>query len=100
MQSILADVFEESETTQTMIQTEHKGIIGLDQSHSSLLSELLAKPGWEVADFESVCSKYGILPAGAIETINTNAYEKFNEPLIEEGETIEINSAIAKEIKP
>ncbi len=100
VQSILADVFEDSDSTQPVICTEHQGVIGLDYSHSTLLLELLAKSGWNVADFESVCSRYGILPAGAIETINSKTYEKFNEPLIEEGETIEINPAIAKEIKP
>ena len=99
VQSILADVFAESEMTQSVIQMEPEGIIGLDSSHSSLLVELITKRQWNVGDFEYVCSKYGVLPAGAIEIINSRTYEIFDEPLIEEGDTIEINPTLAKEIK-
>jgi uncharacterized tellurite resistance protein B-like protein len=99
VQSILAEVFAEPECPQPAMQAEQIGLMGLDSSHSSLLQELLARPDWAVPEFESLCAKHGILPGGAIETINTKSYDSFNEPLIEEGDTIGINIIIAKELR-
>ena len=99
VQAILAEVFEETESTPPLPQYEQGGIIGLDGAHSALLLSLLDRPTWQHCDFESICAKYGVLPAGAIETINSKTFERYNDPLIEEGESIEINAELAKEIK-
>jgi len=99
VQAILAQVFEDIEPTSPLPQVKQAGIIGLDGAHSGLLLALLAKPIWQQDEFESMCAKCGVLPAGAIETINCKTFERYNDSLIEERESIEINAVLAKEIE-
>lgn len=100
VQAILAEVFEDTEPTSPLPQVKQAGIIGLDSAHSHLLLALLGKAIWQQEEFESMCAKCGVLPAGAIETINCKTFERYNDSLIEEGESIEINTVLAKEIEP
>jgi hypothetical protein len=99
VQSILAEVF--TNEAQQLVESipERDEVMGLDQSHSNLVKLLLEKSKWTKNEFESLCDNCGILPGGAIETINDNSYKKFNEGLIEEGDLIEINIDLMKEVK-
>jgi tellurite resistance protein len=99
VQVILAEVFGNEETQTITTESKHIGIIGLDSSHSKLLSLLLEKEKWDREEFHSICEKCEVLPEGAIETINSRSYEIFNDALIEEGEGYEISANLAKEIK-
>jgi tellurite resistance protein len=63
---------------------------GLDQRHALLLDEVRNRDVIDQATFAALAQKHGLFPAGAMETINEWAFQKFEEPLLDEGEPIEI----------
>jgi hypothetical protein len=63
---------------------------GLDQRHALLLDEVSGRDVIDQATFAALAQKHGLFPAGAMETINEWAFERFEEPLLDEGEPIEI----------
>ena len=67
---------------------------GLDRRHAALLTSLLERDTWAVADYQQLCSQFGLYPSGATETLNEWAFERFEEPVIEDGEPISINAEI------
>jgi uncharacterized tellurite resistance protein B-like protein len=102
---LLSDIFsrnEEQEVTQSQDSVLSSGkmqtVFGLDESHGGLVRELVVRGYWSREDFERLCDKYGLMPDGAMETINTATYDLFDNPFIEEDEGIEINPDIVKEI--
>jgi hypothetical protein len=64
---------------------------GLAPGAAGLLSGLTIKPAWSRREFDQAARAAGQMPDGVIETINEWAYEKFDEPLIEEGDPLIIN---------
>lgn len=66
---------------------------GLDPEHALLVEVLSAAEvgHWSRADFEARARKLGLMPDGAIETINEWAFDNFGEPLIEDGAPLTIN---------
>jgi len=71
---------------------------GLDNDHSLLLEKIICKEVWEHSEFESVCKEIGLMPDGAIESINEIFYNKYDENLIENDDNIQINKEILKEL--
>jgi tellurite resistance protein len=63
---------------------------GLEQRHALLLNEVCNRDIIDQATFAALAQKYGLFPAGAMETINEWAFERFDEPVLDEGEPIEI----------
>jgi len=63
---------------------------GLDARHALLLDEVCNRDIIDQATFAALAQKHGLFPAGAMETINEWAFERFEEPLLDEGEPIEI----------
>ena len=71
--------------------TAREGLFpGLDQRHALLLDEMCNRDIIDQATFAALAQKHGLFPAGAMETINEWAFERFEEPLLDEGEPIEI----------
>jgi hypothetical protein len=63
---------------------------GLDQRHALLLQEVCNRDIIDHATFAALAQKHGLFPAGAMETINEWAFERFEQPVLDEGEPIEI----------
>lgn len=63
---------------------------GLEERHALLLNEVCGRDIIDQATFAALAQKYGLFPAGAMETINEWAFERFDEPVLDEGEPIEI----------
>jgi tellurite resistance protein len=63
---------------------------GLDERHALLLHEVCDRDIIDQATFAALAQKHGLFPAGAIETINEWAFERFEEPVLDEGEPIEV----------
>ncbi|MCL4244689.1 MAG: tellurite resistance TerB family protein [Candidatus Dadabacteria bacterium] len=102
---LLSDIFSQEEEqvvaeSQDFVQSSGKiqTVFGLDESHGGLARELAVQNYWSREDFERLCDKYGLMPDGAMETINVATYDLFDNPFIEEDDGIEINPDIAKEI--
>ena len=62
----------------------------IDQRHALLLHEVCNRDIIDQATFAALAQKHGLFPAGAIETINEWAFDRFEEPVLDEGEPIEI----------
>ena len=95
--ALLATVFAEEEqrdfsgglATSDTQQIHRYG--GLDAEHASLVDAMVENCEIARSDFETLCRKGGLFPAGAIETINDWAFETFDDALIEDGDPISID---------
>ena len=70
----------------------------LDPAHADLVRFLASRPRWPRSEFDAVTSKLGLMPAGAIETINDAAFEQCDEPLIEGDDPLDLNEYALKEL--
>ena len=70
----------------------------LDPAHAELVRFLAARPYWPRSEFEAVSNSLGLMPSGAVETINSAAFERCDEPLIEGDDPLEMNEIALKEL--
>ncbi|WP_166654342.1 TerB N-terminal domain-containing protein [Tahibacter aquaticus] len=82
--------------TASPIESANLPIAGLDAAHSTLLRQLLAHSSDMVdrADVERWCDPLGLLPDGALESVNEAAYSVAGDALLEVDECISIRSDI------
>ena len=73
-------------------------LAGLDGRHSGLLRTLSAQDSWTRADLEAACTAHGLLPDGALDTLNEAAYDAAGDPLAEGDDPIRIDLDIAREM--
>ena len=66
------------------------GLFGLDSEHSRLLIWLGQEECRERVEVENFCAELGLFTDGALETLNELAFELMDEPLLEDGEVVEI----------
>ena len=71
---------------------------GLDHAHSALLRALADRLEWTRARFEDLCADLGLLPDGALDTINDAALEVAGEPVVEGDDPIQINTDAMQEM--
>jgi tellurite resistance protein len=106
LQAILGEVFDETGSTaepavdsarissdrpvEASVTGREALFPGLDQRHALLLDEVCNRDIIDQATFAALAQKHGLFPAGAMETINEWAFERFEEPVLDEGEPIEI----------
>jgi uncharacterized tellurite resistance protein B-like protein len=72
--------------------------IGLSDAHRDLLERLGRSDSWSRADFESAARAVGLLPDGALETLNEAAFELCGAPLLDPGEPLELDTTILQEM--
>jgi uncharacterized tellurite resistance protein B-like protein len=69
----------------------------LDLRFHSILSQLLTRTVWCRSDFNSLARHLKLMPAGALDAVNTWAYELFDDPIIiERGEELHIQSHLVE----
>src|SRR3990167_1011482 len=105
IQELLAAIFVEEEKVTAPVNNNEKStdvsietVLGLDELHSRLVRDLLSHTHWSRSEFEGLCDKYGLMPDGAIETINNSTFKLYDESLIEENDRVEINQEISRGI--
>jgi uncharacterized tellurite resistance protein B-like protein len=103
--ALLGSVFSENDLPPAPIpepQVSNRGdgliIPPLDGSHSSLLRLLGERMSWPRAEFEALAERHGVLPDGAIETINEAAFEKAGELVVDGDDPLELNRDVWKEL--
>ena len=71
---------------------------GLDPAHSGLVHALagLERLNWN--EFQDLAALHGLLPEGALDTLNEAAFEASDEPLLEGEETLTINTYALQEL--
>ncbi len=73
-------------------------VAGLDQAGCSLLRALADLQTISRSDFEALAAERGMLPDGALETLNEAAFQCCNEPALEGDDPIEVNGVVIKEM--
>nr|WP_276556854.1 TerB N-terminal domain-containing protein [Rhodoblastus acidophilus] len=100
--SVLAEVFiEEAPMAAPSAPAESKSesdFEGLDEAHAAFVLTLIAQPVWTRHDFEDAAGRAGLMADGALEVINEWAFDQYDEALLDEGEKIEINPSIMREM--
>ncbi len=67
-------------------------ILGLDAAHSALLRYLTSCPEWRREKVAQLTQALGLLPQGALETINEAAFTAFGEAVLEGDEVVEVRT--------
>lgn len=63
---------------------------GLDQRHRTLLIALLNRQQWDREDVERLADACGLMPDGALDTINEWGWEAFGEAILEHGAQVSV----------
>jgi len=105
--ALLASIFEDEESDvseETIIEKDDESdsdannkFEGLDTIHAQFLAELLERTTWSKEDYVRLASSLNLLADGAMEVINEWAFEKYDEPIVEDGEPIEVYSELLGE---
>lgn len=74
------------------------GLLGLDPGLSAFLRTLLTRAAWNRAELEELAADRGLMLDGALERINETAYDKFDKPLLEGEDPVELDGQITEEI--
>lgn len=73
-------------------------VAGLDLEHSAFLRLLVSRPEWSRSELESAASDMELMLDGALEQINDMAFDRFDMPITEGDDPIEINKDIPEEL--
>ena len=99
--SVLGDIFRDDEIEEDLEETREdigSGFPGLDAQHAAFLGELLTRPHWDETEFSALAGQFRLMQAGALETLNEWAFERFGDALIEEYEGYECNPDVVAEL--
>nr|MDQ3328572.1 hypothetical protein [Chloroflexota bacterium] len=97
--SIFAEDASESIPAPTAEPPAEESLVpGLDAAHAALLRTLAIRPSWRRAELEAHAADNGLLPDGALDTINEAALEASGEPACEGEDPIEMNEEALKEL--
>lgn len=75
-----------------------RAVAGLDSAHSALVHALAARERWTRAELEALAAAHGLLPDGALDTLNEAALDRCGEPLCDGDDPLTMNASIAQEL--
>jgi hypothetical protein len=84
--------------TRRDLEADEPLVAGLDAPHSALLRALAGRGSWSRADLESECAAVGLLPDGALDTLNEAAYEAAGDPLAEGENPVDVSPEVARKM--
>lgn len=99
--ALLANVFTDDEPAQppSSAGTDRaRAIVGLDGAHWALARALAQRRTWRRADVEALARGLGLLPDGALETLNEVACERCGAPLCNGEDPIAVSARVAQEL--
>lgn len=99
--SVLGEIFTNDVQTLQSDQSDHSNeqFPGLDHQHASLILELIQRNHWDDEEFEKLAGSFNLMPGGALETLNEWAFEKYDEPLLEEYDGYNLNLGLAEQLE-
>lgn len=86
--ALLSDIFAEEVVEQQPAPAEQAALEGLDGPHTELVELLELRGSMTRSEFERHAKEMRLLPDGAIERINDWSFDRFDEPLIEDGDEV------------
>jgi uncharacterized tellurite resistance protein B-like protein len=104
--ALLAQVFTEEQVEEpepavapaSVVEENSSGISGLDLEHSAFLRLLVSRAEWSRSELEEAANDMELMLDGALEQINDMAFDRFNMPVTEGDDPVEINSDILEEL--
>ena len=93
---MICQIFEEPETNDALSKVAGTG--ELDKAHSTLLVKLGEQASWQRSDYEKLVGEIGLMPDGALETLNEAAYDLCDEPLTVGVDPILIDQDVYREV--
>jgi hypothetical protein len=99
----LAGVFAEDEPVAETAddvaeQPTARGLLGLDDAHSTFLRLLLSRPSWTRSELADAASDLDLMLDGAIEQVNEASLDHWDEPLTDGDDPVEINQEFAQRL--
>lgn len=91
--ALLGSVFVDDDTAPA-----HTPETGVSDANAELLRQLSTQTTWTRAEFDSLATALGLLPNGALESLNDAAFETCGESLLEGGDVLEINPDVLQEL--
>jgi hypothetical protein len=92
---MLAAIFVEDEQSPQAPEHDDGGLLaGLDVEHTALLIRLLSRAEWSRDEFDRAASEAGLMPGGAMETINEWSFDHHGDALLEDGEQVVVNRVL------
>lgn len=70
---------------------------GLDRRHAELLLELAGRPEWPRPEYETLARSLGLMPDGALETINEWSFDRFDDAIVEDGDPLVLSPDLLEE---
>lgn len=86
--ALLADIFAEEVVVPQPAPVEQAALDGLDGPHTELVELLELRGSMTRSEFDRHAKEMRLLPDGAIERINDWSFDRFDEPLIEDGDEV------------
>lgn len=97
--SVSEDIAQQASPETSSSSTETStSIDNLDNAHSALLSTLFERSSWTRSEFEQLAANQGLLPDGAIDTINEAAFDICDEPVLEGDDPVEVNQELMEDM--
>lgn len=72
--------------------------LGLDSEHSNFVRLLLSRPQWSRSELEDAASDMELMLDGALEQINEASLDKFDMPLTEGDDPVDVNRDISEKV--
>jgi tellurite resistance protein len=104
--SLLTDIFSDDGAEASTVKQkvpeppDTPSLAGLDGIHSTILRTLAARDVWTRSEFEELAAQYGVMPNGALDTLNEAALDAIDEPFVEDDgdDTLTINDFARQEL--
>lgn len=74
--------------------TDRDAFDGLDRRHETLLRQIAAHGEIPRETFSELCRSAGLMPDGTIETLNEWAFDRFDAPILEDGDPLVVDIAL------
>ena len=100
---VLGDIFadgddDDEESVDDSVFEADDEFSGLDAPHRAVASVLITRRQWSEEEIVALVDEHQLMAAGALETINEWAFDRFDEALIEEYDGYEMNGEIAQQL--
>ena len=99
--AVLGEIF--ADDSQTPEHDQHDSVdelfLGMDNRHTSLIQELIKRSHWNDEEFKQLAGQFKLMPGGALEMLNEWAFDKFDEPLLEEYDGYNLNQNVVEQLE-
>lgn len=105
--AMLSDIFAEPEAADAPLdegellgaeEVAADSVLGLDGPSSAFARLVISRPQWTRADLQDVASDMELMLDGALERLNEASLEKFDLPLVEGDDPVEVNAEVVERL--